>query len=90
MKINKKKQKKRKRLIAQILVADMENGEYYVDTEQLSDIPIPLTHLEMTTPEIKNPVPQKDLKQTIADAKTYIQKLAKILRRDVTIKVNRF
>jgi hypothetical protein len=82
--------KKRKRLIVRIDVADMGNGEYYVDTEQLSDIPIPLTHLERTTPETKNPVPQKDLKQTIADAKTYIQKLAKILRREVTIKVNRF
>ncbi len=82
--------KKRKKLVVQILVADMGKGEYYVDTEQLSDIPIPLTHLEMTAPEIKNPVPQKELEQTIADAKTYIQKLAKILRREVTIKVNRF
>ena len=50
--------KKRKRLIVQILVVDMENEEYYVDTEQLSDIPIPLTHLERTTPEINNPVPR--------------------------------
>jgi hypothetical protein len=90
MKINKKKQKKRKRLIVQILVADMENGEYYVDTEQLSDIPIPLTQLELTTPPIENPVSKKDLKQTIADAKTYIQKLAKLLRREVTIKVRRY
>ena len=90
MKVNKKKQKKRKWLIVQILVADMENGEYYVDTEQLSDIPIPITKLEMTTPEINNPVPQKDVKQTIADAKTYIRKLAKILRREVIIKVRRF
>jgi hypothetical protein len=48
MKIKKKKQKKRKRLIVQILVADMENGEYYVDTEQLSDIPIPLTKEEVS------------------------------------------
>jgi hypothetical protein len=62
----------------------------YVDTEQLSDIPIPLTHLERTTPETKNPVPQKDLKQTIADTKTYIRKLVKILRREMTIKLNRF
>jgi hypothetical protein len=85
-----KKKKKRKRLVVQIDVADMGNGQYYVETEQLSDIPIPFTHLEMTTPEINNPVPQKDLKQTIADAKTYIRKLAKILRREVTIKVNRF
>jgi hypothetical protein len=84
------KRKKKKRLVVRIDVADYGNGQYYVDTEQVSDIPIPLTHLEMTTPEIKNPVSQKDLKQTIADAKTYIQKLAKILRRDVTIKVNRF
>jgi hypothetical protein len=90
MKIAKKKQKKRKRLIVQILVADMENGEYYVDTEQLSDIPIPLTQLELTTPPIENPVSKKDLKQTIADAKTYIQKLAKLLRREVTIKVRRY
>ena len=85
-----KKKKKRKRLVVRIDVADMGNGQYYVDTEQLSDIPIPLTKLEMTTPEINNLVPQKDLKQTIADAKTYVRKLAKILRRDVTIKVNRF
>jgi hypothetical protein len=42
----------------------------------------------MTTPPIKNPVSQKDLKQAIADAKTYIQKLGKILRRDVTSKSN--
>jgi hypothetical protein len=82
--------KKRKKLVVQIDVADMGNGQYYLDTEQLSDIPIPLTQLEMTTPPIKNPVPKKDLKQAIADAKTYIQKLAKILRREVTIKVNRF
>jgi hypothetical protein len=82
--------KKRKRLVVRIDVADMGNGEYYVDTEQLSDIPIPLTHLEMTTPETKNHVSKKDLKQTIADTKTYIQKLAKILRREVTIKINRF
>jgi hypothetical protein len=33
-------------------------------------------------------VSQKDLKQAIADAKTYIQKLGKILRRDVTSKSN--
>ena len=82
--------KKRKRLVVRIDVAELVNGEYYVETEQLSDVPIPLTQLEMTTPPINNPVPQKDLKQTIADAKTYIQKLAKILRREVTIKVNRF
>ena len=68
----------------------MGGGQYYLDTEKLSDIPIPLTKLEITTPPIENPVAKKDLKQTIADAKAYIQKLAKILRRDVTIKVNRF
>jgi hypothetical protein len=82
--------KKRKKLVVQIDVADMGDGRYYVDTEQLSDIPIPLTKLEMTTPPIENPVPKKDLKQTIANAKTYIQKLAKIMRRDVTIKVKRY
>jgi hypothetical protein len=81
---------KRKRLVVRIDVAEMGNGEYHIETEQLSDIPIPLTLLEMTTPPRENPVPQKDLKQAIADAKTYIQKLAKILRCDVTIKVNRF
>jgi hypothetical protein len=84
------KKKKRQKLVVRIDVSDMGDGQYYVDTEQLSDIPIPLTKLEMTTPEINNPVAQKELKQTIADAKTYIQKLAKILRREVTIKVNRF
>ena len=82
--------KKRKKLVVRIDIADMGDGQYYIETEQLSDIPIPLTKLEMTTPPIKNPVPKKDLKQTIADTKTYIQKLAKIMRRDVTIKVNRF
>jgi hypothetical protein len=82
--------KKRKKLVVRIDIADMGDGQYYIETEQLSDIPIPLTKLEMTTPPIKNPVPKKDLKQTIADAKKYIQKLAKIMRRDVTIKVNRF
>jgi hypothetical protein len=61
----------------------------YQETFQLSDLIIPLTELQMTTPPIKNPVSQKDLKQAIADAKTYIQKLGKILRRDVTIKVKR-
>jgi hypothetical protein len=86
----KKEKNKRKKLVVQIDVADYGNGQYYVHTEQVSDIPIPLTHLEMTTPPIENPVSEKDLKQAIADAKTYIQKLAKILRRDVTIKVNRF
>jgi hypothetical protein len=84
------KKKKRKKLVVRIDIADYGNGQYYVDTEQVSDIPIPLTKLEMTTPSIENPVSKKDLKQTIADAKTYIQKLAKILRRDVTIKINRF
>jgi hypothetical protein len=77
--------KKRKKLVVRIDVADMGDGRFYVDTEQLSDIPIPLTKLEMTTPPRENPVAKKDLKQAIADAKTYIQKLAKILRRDVTI-----
>jgi hypothetical protein len=61
----------------------------YQETFQLSNLIIPLTELQMTTPPIKNPVSQKDLKQAIADAKTYIQKLGKILRRDVTIKVKR-
>jgi hypothetical protein len=83
------KKKKRKRLVVQIDVADMGDGQYYIDTEQLSDITIPLTKLELTTPPRENPVSKKDLKQAIADTKTYIQKLAKILRRDVTIKVKR-
>jgi hypothetical protein len=82
--------KKRKKLVVQIDVTDMGDGQYYVGTEQLSDIPIPLTKLEMTTPSRENPVAKKDLKQAIADAKTYIQKLAKIMRRDVTIKVKRY
>ena len=84
------KRKKKKRLVVRIDVADYGNGQYYINTEQLSDIPIPLTTLEMTTPSRENPVLKKDLKQAIADEKTYIQKLAKILRQDVTIKVNRF
>jgi hypothetical protein len=88
--MKKTNKKQRKRLVVRIDVADIGHGQYHVDTEQLSDIPILLTHLEMTTPEINNPVPQKDFKQTITDVKTYIRKLAKILRREVTIKVNRF
>jgi hypothetical protein len=82
--------KKRKKLVVRIDVADMGDGQYYINTEQLSDIPIPLTQLEMTTPLRENPVSKKDLKQAVADEKNYVQKLAKILRRDVTIKVNRF
>jgi hypothetical protein len=58
-------------------------------TRQISDLIIPLTQLERTTPAIKNPVSKKKLKQVIADAKTYIQKLGKIMRRNVTIKVKR-
>jgi hypothetical protein len=44
----------------------------------------------MTTPSRENPVAKKDLKQAIADAKTYIQKLAKVMRREVTIKAKRY
>jgi hypothetical protein len=83
------KKKQKKPLIVQIDVMELEKGQYDIETTQLSDLIIPLTELEKTTPAIKNPVPQKDLKQAIADAKTYIQKLGKILRREVIIKVKK-
>jgi hypothetical protein len=85
----KKKKKQKKPLIVQIHVMELESGEYYVDTTQLSDLIIPLTELERTAPPRKNPVSKKELKQAIADAKTYIQKLGQILCREVIIKVKR-
>jgi hypothetical protein len=85
----KNKKKPKKPLIVQIDVIELEAGEYFVETTQLSDLIIPLTKLELTTPPLKNPVPKKDLKQTIADAKTYIQKLGRLLRREVIIKVKK-
>jgi hypothetical protein len=68
---------------------ELEAGEYFVGTTQLSDLIIPLTELERTALPRKNPVPKKDFKQTIADRKTYIQKLGQILRREVIIKVKK-
>jgi hypothetical protein len=53
----------------------------------LSDLIIPLTELERTTPPIKNSVSKKGLNQTIDNAKTYSQKLGRILYREVIIKV---
>jgi hypothetical protein len=86
----KKKQSKRKRLVVQIEVTKMRDGQYYIHTEQLSDLVIPLTEFEKKSPPRKNPVSKEQLTQAIKDAKMYIQTLAKILRWDVTIKVKRY
>ena len=81
--------KKKKRLVVQIEVMKLADGQYDIHTTQLSDLIIPLTELERTTPAIKSPVAKKELTQAIDDAKIYYEKLAKILRWDVTIKVKR-
>jgi hypothetical protein len=86
----KKNKKQKKPLIVQIDVTELDKDEYFVETTQLSDLIISPTELERTTPTIyKNPVSKKELKQAIADVKTYLHKLGKILRREVIIKVKR-
>ncbi len=84
------KKKKGKHLIVQIEAIELEEGQYYIHTTQLSNLTIPLTEFEKTTsPLKKNPVPQTELKQAIEDLKKYIQQLAHILHYDVTIKVKK-
>jgi hypothetical protein len=65
------KKKKRKHLIVQIEVTDLEDGQFYIDTTQLSNLTIPLTEYEKSTdPLKKNPVPKDELEQAIEGLKT--------------------
>jgi hypothetical protein len=84
-----KKKKRKKRLIVQIDVIELEVGQYYIDTTQLSNLIIPLTEFEKNSPPTKNPIAKNELKQAIEDAKKYTQQLAHILHYDVTIKVKK-
>jgi hypothetical protein len=53
--------KKRKKPVVQIEVMKLADGQYDIHTTQLSNLIIPLTELEKTTPAIKSPCPKKSL-----------------------------
>ena len=84
------KKKKLKHLRVLIEVSEFE-GEYYIITTQLSNIPIPLTEFEKTysSPFKNKPITNKNLKQALEENKKYIQQLAQILHYDVTVKVKK-
>ena len=82
-----KKKRRKKHLIILIEAFDLGDGEYHLDTTQLSDLDIPLTQFEIESPALKNPIPKHELKKAIADRKQYVQHLAHILHWDVTVKV---
>ncbi len=84
-----KTKKRKKRLIVQIDVIELEEGQYYIDTTQLSNLIIPLTEFEKNRASQKNPVAKNELKQAIEDTKKYVQQLAHILHHDVSIKVKK-
>jgi hypothetical protein len=86
-----KKTRRKKHLIVQIEAIDLGDGEYYLDTTQLSDLDIPLTQFEIESSKSagKNLMPKHELKKAIAEQKKYIQDLAQVLHWDVTIKVKK-
>jgi hypothetical protein len=70
-----KKKRGKKHLIVQIEAIDVGDGEYFLDTTQLSDLNIPLTQFEIEPSKSagKNPMPKHELKKAIAEYKKYIQ-----------------
>ena len=87
-----KTKRRKKHLIFQIEPIDVGDGEYYLDTTQLSDVAIPLTQFEIESSKSrlgKNPMPKQVLKKAIADHKKYLRGIAQELHYDLTIKVKK-